>query len=184
MSTARASGSKLANGFTLIEFGVSIAIIGVLGLAADQAARVSVVFLPAVQARSPLTTPNQPGAPNLPAVQSCAVTLNLFDDNGNILATKTVTVNAGQSKSLNYPPTPGVDPTAVELHASITIPQCPDNSMTCPMAQQAAQRVCLSRAGSFTGSLEILDASGKTVAALPAVQRSIIGVLDLEGNSR
>jgi len=178
MSKARPSRSKLARGFTLIEFGVSIAIIGVLGLASDQAARLSVVFLPAVQTPPPLATPN------VPAVQSCAVTLNLYDDKGTVLATKTVAVSAGQSKSLTYPPTPGVDPTAVELHASITIPQCPDSSMSCPMAQQAAQRVCLSRAGSFTGSLEILDANGKTVAALPAVQRSIIGVLDLEGNSR
>lgn len=170
MSKTYPSRPKLVRGFTLIEFGVSIAIIGVLGLATDQAARLSVVFLPAVQ-----TPP--PASVNLPAVQSCAVNLSLFDANGNTLATKTVTVGPGQSKSLVYP-TPGADPTAVELHASITIPQCADNSTTCPVAHQTAQRACLSRAGSFTGSLEIFDpASGKTVAALPAVQRSIIGVL-------
>jgi hypothetical protein len=111
----------------------------------------------------------------VPAVQapSCAVNLHIFDTNGNPLASKTVLIDPNESMSLTYP-TPGTDPTAVELHASISIPMCPDNTASCPVAQQRTQRTCLSLADSFSGSLEIVDnASGKTVVALPAVQRRI-----------
>jgi hypothetical protein len=63
------------------------------------------------------------------------------------------------------------DPTAVEMHAAVGVPTCPDNGTTCSTDEQRMQTQCSRLKGSFFGSLEVVDvASGKTVVALPAVQ--------------
>lgn len=147
-------------GFTLIDLGVAIAIIAVLGLAANQTASLNVVFLPAVQNQADV---------ELPAVQRCTVSLGIFDRDGNTLASSTETLSANQSRSLIYPPSG--DPTAVELHALVGVPTCPDNAASCSQAQKQAQQHCRNQSSNFAASLEIIDnVTGKTVVALPAVQ--------------
>ena len=150
-------------GFTLIELTVAIAIVAVLGMAFDQTASLNVVFVPAVQ--------SQPGV-SVPAVQQCALNLAILDRAGNVLASSTEILSSNQSRSLIYPPV-GKDPTAVELHAVVAVPTCPDNSTSCSEAAERAQKACRGLSANIASSLEIIDnASGKTVVALPAVQIS------------
>jgi Tfp pilus assembly protein PilE len=138
-------------GFTLIELGPIVAIIAVLSLVAGQTARLNVVFLPAVQK----------------APAQCTVNLEMFNQDGTKVASSTATLLPNQSASLTLPS----DPTAVEMHAAVGVPACPDNSTTCSTDEQRMQAQCSRLKGSFLGSLEVVDvASGKTVVALPAVQ--------------
>jgi Tfp pilus assembly protein PilE len=138
-------------GFTLIELGPIVAIIAVLSLVAGQTARLNVVFLPAVQK----------------APAQCTVNLEMFNQEGTKVASSTATLLPNQSASLTLPS----DPTAVEMHAAVGVPACPDNSTTCSTDEQRMQAQCSRLKGSFLGSLEVVDvASGKTVVALPAVQ--------------
>jgi prepilin-type N-terminal cleavage/methylation domain-containing protein len=150
-------------GFTLIELTVVIGIIAVLGMASDQTASLNVVFVPAVQ--------SQPGV-SVPAVQQCALNLAILDRAGTVLASSTEIVSPNQSRSLIYPPV-GKDPTAVELHAVVAVPACPDNSTSCSEAAERAQQACRGLSAHIASSLEIIDnASGKTVVALPGMQIS------------
>jgi len=138
-------------GFTLIELGPIVAIIAVLSLVAGQTARLNVVFLPAVQK----------------APAQCTVNLEMFNQDGTKVASSTATLLPNQSASLTLPS----DPTAVEMHAAVGVPACPDNSTTCATDEQRMQAQCSRLKGSFLGSMEVVDvASGKTVVALPAVQ--------------
>jgi prepilin-type N-terminal cleavage/methylation domain-containing protein len=139
-------------GFTLIELVGAIMVIGVLGLGAGQAARLNVVFLPAVQKSVPA---------------QCTATLKIFDDAGNPLAQATALLLPNQSSSLVFQP----DPTAVEIHAVVAIPTCPNNADTCSASDRALQNECRRQGRKFIGTLEIFDpASGKTQVVLPAVQ--------------
>jgi Tfp pilus assembly protein PilE len=149
MNSGRYSTSE--SGFTLIELGPIVAIIAVLSLVAGQIARLNVVFLPAVQK----------------APAQCTVNLEMFKQDGTKVTSSTETLLPNQSATLTMP----TDPTAVEIHAAVGVPECPDNSTTCSTDQQRMQSQCARLKAGFFGSLEIVDvASGKTLAALPAVQ--------------
>jgi prepilin-type N-terminal cleavage/methylation domain-containing protein len=176
--------SKSEVGFTLIELLVVIAIIAVLIGAVGQTVKLNVVFVPAVQlpavqlGASPAADQSEQG----PA--QCTVNLNIYDNTGKVVATSTETLLPNQSKSLkfdNVAPAAGAqaagDPTAVEYHASVAIPACPDNSTTCSKRDRELQGQCLEHANEFASSLEIIDdASGKTTAALPGVSTGLIGL--------
>jgi len=151
--------SRLKRGFTLIELSFVIAIIAVLDVAIGQSAKLNVAFLPAVQ---------------LPAVQ-CTLDLKIYDNMGNVVASGIQTLLANQSKSITFnnaasgtSPTAG-DPTAVEFHASVEIPACPDNSTTCSKQEREVQSICLEHRNEFSSSLELIDANGKTVTALSGI---------------
>ncbi len=165
--------SKSLKGFTLIEFGVAIAIIGVLGVSAGQMARFNLLFLPAVQFGL--------------APAQCTVDLKIYDDTGASLAASTVTLTGNQSKNVTYENTPSAttgpapgsfastgsataDPTAVEIHAFATVPDCPDHSESCSPTQRLQQQACANNPRDFAATLELVDASGNTLALLPAVQ--------------
>ena len=168
--------SMSKRGFTLIELAVVIAIIAVLDVAVGQSAKLNVAFLPAVQLP----------AVQLPAVQQCTVDLKIYDNTGKIVAMGTETLLANQSKSItfdNAAPTAGTgasDPTAVEFHASVEIPACPDNSTRCSRQERQAQGACLEHRNEFASSLELIDANGKTVTALPGASTELIGLLKRE----
>ena len=155
-------------GFTLIEFGAAIAIVGVLGVSVNQIARFNVLFLPAVQL----------GA----APSQCTADLKIFDSMGNTLASSTATLLPNRSQSLNFQNIPGAtttssdasantDPTAVELHALATVPDCPDNSQSCSPTVRAQQQACANNPRNFSATLELADGTtGLTLITLPAVQ--------------
>src|SRR5271166_3648586 len=159
--------SKSKLGFTLIELAVVIAIIAVLDVAIGQSVKLNVVFLPAVQLP----------AVQLPAVQRCTVNLKIYDNTGNVVVTSAETILANQSKSITCDnvangtgPTAAGDPTAVEYHASVEIPACPDNSATCSRQERQLQAACLEHSNEFASSLELIDdGTRKTVTALPGV---------------
>ncbi|HTF34467.1 MAG TPA: prepilin-type N-terminal cleavage/methylation domain-containing protein [Myxococcota bacterium] len=167
--------SKSKLGFTLIELSVVIAIIAVLDAAIGQTVKLNVVFLPAVQLP----------AVQLPAVQDCAVDLKIYDLSGKVVATSTETLLPNQSKSISFDNVvPGTsaaaagDPTAVEYHASVAIPACPDNSTTCSRQERQLQAKCLEHSNEFASSLELIDdGTRKTVTALPGVSTELIGLL-------
>lgn len=143
-------------GFTLIEFGAAIAITGVLGLSVTQIARFNVLFLPAVQF----------GA----APSQCTADLKIFDASGNTLASSTVTLLPNQSQTLSFQNAPSAngDPTAVELHALATVPDCPDNSESCSPSVRAQQQACANNPRDFNGTLELADGTtGLTLITLP-----------------
>jgi prepilin-type N-terminal cleavage/methylation domain-containing protein len=143
-------------GFTLIEFGAAIAITGVLGLSVTQIARFNVLFLPAVQF----------GA----APSQCTADLKIFDNLGNTLASSTVTLLPNQSQTLSYQNAPSAngDPTAVELHALATVPDCPDNSESCSPSVRAQQLACANNPRDFNATLELADGTtGLTLVTLP-----------------
>ena len=170
--------SKLKQGFTLIELLVVIAIIGVLDASLGQTVKLNVVSLPAVQLSGNNTL--------LPA-QQCTVLLDIYDNTGKVVATGTETLLPNQSKSIsfdNVAPNPNAaagDPTAVEYHASVSIPACPSDpsvSATCSTQQRLLQQECLNHSYQFTSSLELIDdATSKTIVALPSVSPELIGLL-------
>ena len=162
-------------GFTLIELAVVIAIIAVLDVAIGQSVKLNVVFLPAVQLP----------AVQVPAVQQCTVDLKIYDSTGKVVAASTETLLANQSKSITFDnvapgtgPTAGGDPTAVEYHASVSIPACPDDGTTCSRHERQLQAACLEHSNEFASSLELIDdGTHKTIAALPGVSTELIGLL-------
>ena len=164
---------KSQKGFTLIEFGAAIAIVGVLGVSVNQIGRFNLLFLPAVQFGQ--------------APSQCTVDLKISDDTGGTLASSTVTLLPNQSRNLvfdNSPvgapstgapssstPSAGADPTAVEIHAFATVPDCPDHSESCSIVQRVQQQACANNPRDFAGTLELVDGvSGVTLVAFPAVQ--------------
>jgi len=158
-------GSRLQLGFTLIELSVVTAIIAVLDVAVGQTAKLNVVFVPAVQLP----------AVQLPAVQ-CTVDLKISDNNGNVVASSTETLLPNQSKSISFDNlgpaagAPAGDPTAVEYHASVAIPSCPDNSNNCSRQERQLQGECLAHRTEFASSLELIDdGTHKALVALPGV---------------
>jgi hypothetical protein len=141
------------SGFTLIELVGAIMLVGAVGLGAGQAARLNVAFLPAVQKSTPA---------------QCTAILEIFDDAGNALARTSALLAPNQSRALVFQP----DPTAVEIHAVVTVPSCPNDADVCSASDRAVQNECRRQGRKFLGSLEIFDpASGKTQVVLPAVQR-------------
>ena len=141
------------SGFTLIELAGAIALVGVLGLATGQSARLNVVFLPAVQKSVPA---------------QCTTDLKIFDAAGNTVAHSAATLVPNQSSSLVFQP----DPTAVEIHAAITVPACPNDATICSASELATQTACRKMGRQFLGTMEIVDpSSGQTLVVLPAVQR-------------
>ncbi|MBV8138495.1 MAG: type II secretion system protein, partial [Deltaproteobacteria bacterium] len=83
---------KSQNGFTLIEFGAAIAIVGVLGVSVNQIARFNLLFLPAVQFGQ--------------APAQCTVDLKIFDNTGGTVASSTVTLLPNQSRNLVFENSP------------------------------------------------------------------------------
>ncbi len=171
--------SKSKRGFTLIEMGVVIAIIAVLDVAIGQSVKLNVVFLPAVQLP----------AVQLPAVQRCTVDLKISDNTGKVVATSTETLLPNQSRSLTFDnvapgTTPAAeDPTAVEYHASVSIPACPDHSTTCSRQERTLQAACLEHSTELASSLELIDdETHKTIAALPGAPTEALELL--RGGSR
>lgn len=159
---------KSQNGFTLIEFGAAIAIIGVLGVSVNQIARFNLLFVPAVQFGQGPT--------------QCTADLKISDDAGGTLASSTVTLLPNQSRNVIFAPpvgaatganlstTGGADPTAVEIHAFATIPDCPDHTESCSIEQRIQQQACANNPRDFAGTLELADrASGMTLVVLPGV---------------
>jgi prepilin-type N-terminal cleavage/methylation domain-containing protein len=179
---SRLSRSEAA--FTLIELLVTIAIIAVLIGGVDQTAKLNVVFVPAVQLPAVQTGANPAANQGPQGPAQCAVNLNIYDDTGKVLAASTETLLPNQSKSLKFDNVAATtsaqaagDPTAVEYHASVAIPACPDNGTTCSKQDRELQEQCLAHANEFASSLEIIDdASGKTMAALPGVPTGRIGL--------
>ena len=167
------SSSRL--GFTLIELSVVIAIVAVLDVALGQTLKLNVVFLPAVQLP----------AVQVPAVQQCAVELKLYDNTGKVVASSTETLLPNQSKSISFDnvapgngATAGSDPTAVEYHASVAIPACPDGSTTCSKGERQLQAEGLEHSNEFASSLELIDdGTHKVTAALPGVSTELVGLL-------
>jgi hypothetical protein len=107
-----------------------------LGLSTGQLARFNLLFVPAVQFG---TAPSQ-----------CTADLKIFDNAGNALASSTVTLLPNQSQTLTYQtggtavgataaPGLNVDPTAVELHAVATVPDCPGHTESCPTSVRLMQ---------------------------------------------
>jgi prepilin-type N-terminal cleavage/methylation domain-containing protein len=86
--------AKAQAGFTLIEMGVALSIVGVLGVAANQTVRLNALRLP-----SPATQP------------ACSANLALVDSNANVLNSSVISLTPGQTKSITLTG----DPTAVEL---------------------------------------------------------------------
>ena len=86
--------AKAEGGFTLIEMGVALSVVGVLGVAANQTVRLNALRLP-----SPAT------------LQACSANLALVDHNANVLNSSVVSLTPGQTKSITLTG----DPTAVEL---------------------------------------------------------------------
>jgi hypothetical protein len=121
----------------------------------------------------------------MPAVQQCTVDLKIYDNTGKVVATSTETLLPNQSKSLSFDnvapatgATAGGDPTAVEYHASVGIPACPDDSTTCSKQERRLQAECLAHSNEFASSLELIDdGTRKTIAALPGVSTELIGLL-------
>jgi len=180
--------SRSELGFTLIELAVVIAIIAVLDVAVGQTAKLNVVFVPAVQLPAVQTVAGQGGKGNLQGPAQCTVNLTIADGAGKVVATSTETLLPNQSKSISFDnaatvnPLRAGDPTAVEYHAWVAIPECPDNTTTCSRQERQVQTECLQRSGEFGSSLESIDdASGKVVAVLPAVSTgSAAQLIDLQ----
>jgi prepilin-type N-terminal cleavage/methylation domain-containing protein len=86
--------TKTQSGFTLIEMGIALSIVGVLGVAANQTVRLNALRRP-----SPATLP------------ACSANLALVDNNANVLNSSIVSLTPGQAKSITL----SADPTAVEL---------------------------------------------------------------------
>jgi prepilin-type N-terminal cleavage/methylation domain-containing protein len=170
--------SKLKQGFTLIELFVVIAIIAVLDATLGQTVKLNVAFVPAVQL---------PGDNSTQPAQLCTVLLNIYDNTGKVVATGTETLIPNQSKSIsfdNVAPNPNAaagDPTAVEYHASVSIPVCPSDpsvSTTCSAHQRLLQQECLNHSYEFASNLELIDdGTGKTIVAQPGVSPELIGLL-------
>ena len=183
--------SRSELGFTLIELAVVIAIIAVLNVAVGQTAKLNVVFVPAVQLPTvqPVSgqgwkgKPQPPQGPQGPA--QCTVNLTIADSTGKVVVTSTETLLPNQSQSIKFDNAAVVNPLnagAVDYHALVAIPECPDNTTTCSRQERQLQTECLQHSGEFASSLEIIDdASGKTVAVLPGVSTGtstqLIGLL-------
>jgi prepilin-type N-terminal cleavage/methylation domain-containing protein len=169
--------SKLKRGFTLIELLVVIGIIGVVDATLNQTVKLNVAFVPAVQLPASNAVPEQ----------LCTVLLNIYDNTGKVVATGTETLTPNQSKSIsfdNLAPNPNAaagDPTAVEYHASVSIPVCPSDpsvSTTCSAHQRLLQQECLNHSYEFASNVELIDdGTGKTIVVQPGVSPELIGLL-------
>ena len=155
-----------AAGFTLIEFGAAVGLIGLLSVGAGQTVKYDVLLLPAVRQAN---------------ISQCSVRVAVYDQNGKLLTPATSsntgalspnspqTLTPNHSASFTFTAQSTGDGSVDVLHALVVVPMCPDGSRSCSQDQQDMQKQCAMNPSGFAGDGEVMNANtpGGTAFLLP-----------------
>ena len=154
---------KSAAGFTLIEFGAAVGLIGLLSVGAGQTVKYDVLLLPAVQSR----------------ISQCSVRVAVYNQNGQMMSsnpTKTAgaalapngpqTLMPNHSASFTFTAQNTGDGSVDVLHALVVVPMCPDGSNSCSQGQQDMQKACAMNPSGFAGEGEVMNTDRSGIAFL------------------
>jgi type II secretory pathway pseudopilin PulG len=158
---------KSAAGFTLIEFGAAVGLIGLLSVGAGQTVKYDVLLLPAVRQAN---------------ISQCSVRVAVYNQNGQMMSSAPSgptgaalvpngpqTLMPNHSASFTFTAQSTGDGSVDVLHALVVVPMCPDGSRSCSQDQQDMQRQCAMNPAGFAGDGEVMNTNtiGGTAFLLP-----------------